>query len=217
MLKSKNYGDRLEVRKIFRDNSGEWGKLRRSTAAWGLRDVIIAFVITILIYKETGSELSVGKLVLVASLVSSASFALEQKLIKPRRRMLSIVMGAIVMFIAVIGLVIKINYFTLLLFIVLDAAFVPFFITPLTSASFNVINGNHEENLRVEYVINKEIVLNSGRIASTLILIFLLTIIKAGRSINYFLLFVGCTQFISLYFARNMKIWKTDSIKYEKS
>jgi len=207
-LSSENYGKKLRFKTIFGNSHEDWGKLRKSIAAWGLRDVIIAFLVITLVYKTTGSEWMVGKLSLISSLITSAAYVTEQKLIKPKRRLFSMHMGAIIMFIAVLGLVITINYNTLLFYILLDAAFIPFFVVPLSSASFNIINRNHDEDLRAEYVISKEIALNLGRIVSSIILIMLLTYIKTNSVLNYFLLFIGCAQLISLIFLRRLDIWK---------
>lgn len=209
-LKSENSGKRLEFGKLLGNSCHEWSGLRKSMAAWGFRDVVISFLITILIFQATGSEWIVGELSLYASLISSAAFLVEQKLIKPKRRLFSMHIGAIFMFAAVIGIFIKITYPTLLLFIILDAVFVPFFIVPVSSASFNIINRNHEENLRVEYVINREIVLNLGRIISTGVLILLLTLMKTNRILNNFLLFIGTAQLISLWFLRKLNIWNNE-------
>jgi MFS transporter, YQGE family, putative transporter len=117
----------------------------------------------------------------------------------------------LIMFTAVFGLVYKINFNTLLFFMLLDAAFAPFFLVPLSSASFNIINRNHDEDLRAEYIVNKEIVLNLGRIASTLVLILILNLIKSERVLNYFLFIIGGVQIISLLFLVRLKIWKEES------
>jgi MFS transporter, YQGE family, putative transporter len=109
---------------------------------------------------------------------------------------------------AVLGFTWNIGYISLFVFTILDAMFSPFFITPMSSASYNVINEYHEESLRAEYVINKEIVLNIGRIISTLVLIALLVFVKRTYILNYYLLFLGSTQLISLFFLRKMQIWK---------
>lgn len=207
-LCSEHYGKSLNIKKVFGSNCDDWKGLRKGIAAWGLRDVVVIFLITVLIFMSTGSELMVGELTLYASLISSAAYIVQQKLVKPKRRMLSIYMGAVIIFAAVLGLVIKISYITLLFYIVLDAAFLPFFTVPMSSASFNIINRNHDEDLRVEYVVNREIALNAGRIASTGILIFLLTFIKFDRVLNYFLLFIGGAQLISVHFLRRLSIWK---------
>lgn len=208
LLRADDYGKNLQWNKIFSTNCSDWKNLRMGFAAWGMRDVIIIFLITVLIFKTTGSEWMVGKLSLYAYLISSVSFIIEQKVIKPKRRTFSLHMGAILMFIAVLGLVSKISYATLIFYIILDAVFMPFFYVPLSSASFNIINKNHDENLRIEYLISKDIMLNIGRIISSGMLILLLSFVKYDRILNYYLLFIGSAQLYSLYFLRKVTIWE---------
>lgn len=207
MLHSNHYGDKLNFRKIISSNGFEWSNLRKGIAAWGLRDVVILFLINILIYKTTGSEMALGKLTLIAYLVSSASYVSEQKFIKPKKRIFSLCLGSVFMFVAVFGLVIKISYTTLVVYMILDALFLPFFIVPMTSAAFNILSRSHEENMRTEYIINREFVLNIGRIISSSLLIILLTFIKNQKILNYFLIFIGSAQLISLYFLKKIKTW----------
>lgn len=210
-LHPKDHGKKLDLKRIYSGSFDDWKWLRRGTAAWGFRDVIIVFVVTILAFKATGSELAVGKLSLGASIVSSIAFWAEQKLIKPRHRLVSMLTGAVLMFVAVWGLTAQISFATLLFFIFLDAAFIPFFIVPFSSASFNVINANHQEEHMVEYIINKEIALNSGRCVSTLLLMGLLSFIKLDNVLNFFLLFIGSSQLAAFYFLRRMRVWKAGS------
>ncbi|WFD11593.1 MFS transporter [Tepidibacter hydrothermalis] len=207
LLRSQHYGQKLNFKKIIGSNNFDWNNLRKSTAAWGLRDVVILFLLNILIYKTTGSEMELGKLFFIAYLISSASYILEQKFIKPKRRMFALHIGTILMFISVLGLVFKINYYSILFFIVLDAIAVPFFYVPMTSATFNVLSQHNEENMRIEYIINRDIALNTGRIVSTTLLMIFLTFIKNERVLNYFLLFIGSGQLIALYFLKKLKIW----------
>lgn len=211
LLHTNNYGEKLEFGRILSKIGDQWTCVRKAIGAWGMRDVVIGFLIIILIFKTTGSEFMVGKLSFLACLIASIAYIVEQKLVKPKLRVFSMHMGAVLIFVAVLGLVIKIDYTTLLIYVVLDAAFAPFFLVPMTSASFNVIDSHHENNLRIEYVINREIALNSGRVLSTLVLIGLLMYIKSDKMLNYFLLFIGSTQFISLFYLRKMKIWREQS------
>lgn len=207
MLHSEHYGDRLDFKRILSKNGDEWNNLRKSIAAWGLRDVVILFLIVILVYKTTGSEMALGKLTLIASLISSAAYVSEQKFIKPKRRLFSLHLGAVFMFISVAGLVIKINYTTLAMYMILSALFFPFFMVPVNSAAFNILSRNHEENMRIEYIVNREFALNFGRIVSTSLLIILLSLVKNERVLNYFLIFIGSAQLVSLYFLKRIKTW----------
>lgn len=207
-LHSEHYGEILDFKKIFGKNGFEWNNYRKSIAAWGIRDVVILFLISILVYKTTESEMALGKLSMIAYLISSASYVLEQKLIKPKRRVFSMGLGSVLMFIAVLGVFIRISYPTLAAYMVLDAIFLPFFIVPVASASFNILSRSNEEKMRTEYMINREFALNVGRIFSTSLLIAILTFVKNKRVLNYFLLFIGSAQLISLYFLRKIKTWE---------
>ncbi|OPJ56980.1 MFS transporter [Alkalithermobacter paradoxus] len=209
ILKSKNFDKNLDFRKVFGRNSSEWGYIQKSFIAYGFRDVIIFFVVTILIYTTTKSEITLGRLTLLTSLISSAAYYIEQRIIKPKRRMISLYIGAVFMFLSTIGIVVNISFITLLIFMIVNPMFFPFFYIPMNSASFNILDKEHEECMRIEYIINKDIALNIGRIISTFILIGLLTFVKNSRALNYFLLFISCSQFISIYFLRKLSVLNT--------
>lgn len=208
LIKADYYGSKVNFKKILGTNSHDWSFLRKGLFMWGFRDVIIGFLIIVLVFKTTGSEWSVGTFSLIGSVISSAAFVVEQKLVKPKSRLKSMLAGALLMFVGVWGLVVNISYGTLLIYMIMESAFLPFFLVPFSSASFNIISLQHQDDLRLEYIINKEIVLNLGRIISLSVLIGLLWFFKYDRSLNYFLLFIGCTQLIALYFLRKMRVWR---------
>ncbi len=208
LIKAEYYGSKINYKKVFGSNSRDWSILRKGIFMWGFRDVIIGFLIIVLVFKSTGSEWSVGTFALIASVISSVAYVVEQKLIKPKARLKSMLIGSILMFTAVWGLVVNIRYGTLMLYMIMESASLPFFLVPFSSASFNIISLQHQDDLRLEYIINKEIVVNLGRIISLSVLIGLLWFFKYDRSLNYFLLIIGCTQLIALYFLRKMKVWR---------
>jgi len=205
LLRCKSYGHSLDFKRAFSRNCEEWGIVRTSTALWGFRDVIIVFLVNILTIEATKSELSLGKLTLISSLVSSGAYVLVQKIIKPPNRRLSILIGVIGSFIAVLGLTLQVAYKTLVFYIITDAFFLPFFLIQLNSATFNVIDRNHEEDMRIEYMINKDLVLNTGRIISILILIALLSLFKASVTLKGYLLFLGIAPIASGYFLAKLR------------
>jgi YQGE family putative transporter len=91
------------------------------------------------------------------------------------------------------------------LYILLDAFFLPFFLIQLNSATFNTIDRNHENDMRIEYMINKDLVLNSGRIVSSVILILLLYMFGASSTLKVYLLFLGLVPLTSGYFLGRLK------------
>jgi MFS transporter, YQGE family, putative transporter len=204
-LRCKNYVGKLDYKKAFLSNCEEWGIIRKSTVFWGFRDVIIVFLVNILIIETTKSELSIGQLTLAASLVSSISYMLVQKIIKPSRRRLSIIIGTVGSFAAILGLAVKVEYITLLIYVVTDALFIPFFMIQLTSSTYNVINRAHDENMRIEYMINKDLMLNTGRIISAGILLILLNVSSDPAVLQGYLLFIGVAPIVSGYFLSKLK------------
>ena len=210
LLRCKNYGHSLDYEKAFSRNCEEWGIVRIATAIWGFRDVIIVFLVNILTIEATGSELSLGKLTLAGSLISSASYVLVQRVIKPPKRRLAIILGALGTSVAVLVLTVNVVYATLVLYVMMDAFFLPFFLIQLNSATFNVIDRSHENNMRIEYMINKDIVLNSGRVISVLILIVLLTSFKNSGVLKAYLLLLGVIPAVSGYFLARLKIFQRD-------
>ncbi len=199
LLRCKSYGRKLDFKKAFSRNCEEWSIVRTSTTLWGFRDVIIVFLVNILTIEATQSELSLGKLTLISSLVSSASYVLVQRVIKPPHRRLSILIGVLGSSIAVLALTVNVVYGTLVFYIMMDAFLLPFFLIQLNSATFNVINRNHEEDMRIEYMINKDLVLNSGRAISALILIVLLSLFNAPSTLRFYLLFLGLVPIAAGY------------------
>lgn len=205
LLRCRNYGYRLDYKKSYSHNSEEWGTIRLATALWGFRDVIIVFLVNILTIEATGSELSLGKLTLASSLVSSASYVLVQKVIKPPRRRLAILLGVLGTSAAVLVLSANVAYSTLVFYIMMDAFFLPFFLIQLNSATFNVIDRSHENDMRIEYMINKDIVLNGGRIVSILILIALLALFRPPGVLRGYLILLGLVPIASGYFLGRLR------------
>jgi YQGE family putative transporter len=204
-LKCKDSIGKLKLNRVFSKNCDDWQKIRISTVLWGFRDAIIGFLVNILIIEVTKSELSLGSLSLVGSLLSAAGFMIVQKIIKPRRRVASIYIGTILSFIAVIGISINVTYNNILIYILLNSFFMPFFVIQLSSSTFNVINRVHQEDLRIEYMINKDIALNLGRIISALILLILLTAFKTRDILKIYLLFIGFVPIFSGYYLSKLK------------
>lgn len=204
-LKCKNYGSKLDFKKAIGSNCEEWSVIRKSSFLWGFRDVIIAVLINILIIETTGSELSLGKLTFIGSLCSSLAYVLVQRIIKPPRRRLSIYIGTLGAFLAVLGLVININITTLLIYAIVNSFFIPFFIIQWSSSTFNVIDRVHEENMRIEYLINRDLVLNTGRAVSAIILLILLVNFKDISVLKFYLVFISIAPSLSGYFLGKLK------------
>lgn len=222
LLKCNNYGSKVDYKVVFSRNSKEWSIIRKAVMIWSFRDVIIGFLVSLLIIEATNSELSLGETTLIASLVSSGAYVLVQKIIKPPHRKKAIYIGAIGSFIAVLGIVFKVTYSTLLIFVIIDGFFLPFFIIQLNSATFNVISRSHDEGMRIEYMINKDLAINGGRIISAVILIALISMYNTEVTIRGYLLFISMAPLLSGYFLTKLtevlegKLSKDKAIRHRK-
>lgn len=199
-LKAPSHSSNLNFNKIFSNNCNDWKCIRVATLLWGFRDIVIIFIINILIILATGSELSLGEFSLTGALISSGAFIMVQRIIKPNKRKLSIYIGVFGSYGALLGLFIGINYSTLLIYTILNSFFLPFYVIQFSSATFNVINRTNEEESNVEYMINRELVLNYGRIISTSLLLILFSSFKDMKMLKFFLLFIGAFPLVSSYY-----------------
>lgn len=98
-----------------------------------------------------------------------------------------------------------VSYRTLIMYTLLDAIFIPFFLIQLSSSTFNVIDRSHNEDMRIEYMINKDLVLNGGRIISSLVLITMLTVFKNSSMLKFYLLFIGFAPIASGFFLSKLR------------
>jgi YQGE family putative transporter len=205
IIKCKSYGSKVNFKMCISNNCHDWGIYRRTIFFWGIRDTTIGFVISILIIQTTGSELSLGKLTLVGALVSAASYALVQKIIKPPKRRFAVYFGAVGAFAALIGIIYEISYITLLMFTIIDAFFIPFFLIQYSSTACNIIDRAHDEDMRVEYMINRNIVINTGRALSALLILLMVLFFKHSSIIKFYLFVIGFSPIVSGYFLRKLK------------
>lgn len=201
----KSYSDKLNFKLIVHGSNKEWNTVAKSTFVWGFRDATIILVVNIMIIEKLKSELTLGIFILIASLITAGSYVLVQKIIKPKKRKQSILIGTIGSFLASCVLAINTSYFALFIYTVMDAFFIPFYMVQLSSATFNVIDEAHEENFRIEYMINRDIVLNGGRIISTTVLICMLILFENSWNLKIYLIFMGISSLLAGLYLRKLK------------
>jgi YQGE family putative transporter len=204
ILKCENNNGKLNIRKALNPNCEQWEPLKKCIFFWGFRDVIIIFIINILVIETTNSELFLGKLTLLASIITASSYILVQKIIKPALRKKAIILGTFGSFFAVLGLTINVTKLMLMVYVVMDAFFLPFFIIQQNSSTFNVIEKSHNSDFRMEYIINKDIFLNLGRIISSSILMLVLMIFKDFEILKSYLFFIALSPIVAGYYLRKI-------------
>ncbi|MFZ5353586.1 MAG: MFS transporter [Bacillota bacterium] len=211
IISCKRYDSKLDIKTVLHGGCKDWNIIKWATVLWGFRDVVIVYIVNILIIETMKSELLLGKIILAGSLITSASYVLVQRIIKPPKRQLAVILGTAGSMLAVVLIAIKVNYLTILSYIVIDSFFIPFYIIQLTSATFNVISRARDEDLRIEYIINKDIALNAGRVLSSAVLFILLLLfdkdaLQELRFLKFYLLFIGIAPLFSGILLRRLRV-----------
>jgi YQGE family putative transporter len=190
--------------RILKKRQTPWRPVFGALAAQGLRESVFGVMIGLLVYIQTGSELSLGNFALITSTVGFISFYATGKWLKPVWRRSGMLIGTIVMTAVIVPFFFGVSFTTLLIFGVGAALFIPLYTIPMTSAVFDLI-GMDEDSARerVEYVVMRELALNAGRITGMVIFIVTLSFSKAPLVINCMLLVIGSAPLLSWLFMRN--------------
>lgn len=157
----------LSLKKPWKDtiHNTRWNKMMLAHYFFGLREGLIGFLISLLVFIAVASEFRLGIYSFVVSATSLLAYFMAGRLMKPEKRVFFTVLGAIMLTVMVIPLFVKFNYFTLLLMGLGSAVFYPLFLIPITSTTFDLIGEDMEKaKLRVEYIIMREISFSSGRV-----------------------------------------------------
>lgn len=192
-------------------SEGPWRKVFVALIGQGMREGVFGFIIGLLIYIATQSEMNIGNFSLITSALALVSFMIVGRFIKPRYRKWSMLVGVVAMIAVIVPFFWSISYKTLLIFGIGTALFIPFYIIPMTSSVFDLI-GKDEESARqrVEYVVMREVGLNIGRMAGTLLFILVVSLTGASPlSLNWLLLGIGSSPLLAWWFMRSNLVPKT--------
>lgn len=191
-----------------------WRQLRRSTG-WrqvagslffqGLREGVFSFLIGLLVYIAAKEESKLGQFALVTSAVSLVSYWAAGKFFKPRFRSAGMMVGGALLVGVIVPLLWQVNYITLLLMGIGTSLFIPLYMLPMISTSFDLI-GESEESVsnRVELVVLRELSLMSGRLLGIVVFIAVLSVNGSERTITILLLVLGAAPLGSWLMLRRM-------------
>ncbi len=201
-----NY-DWLLTPHALRKQRTPWLPVFAALAAQGVRESVLGLMIGLLVYISTGSEWRLGNFTLIVSAVAFISFYAVGKWLKPVWRSRGMLIGTIVMTAVIVPFFTGVTYTTLLIFGIGASLFFPLFTIPMTSAVFDLI-GSKEDSVRqrVEYVVMRELGLNTGRIVGMVLFITTLSFSRAPLVISILLLVAGSAPLLSWRFMRHLLI-----------
>ncbi|WP_066257641.1 MFS transporter [Neobacillus drentensis] len=190
-----------------RKQNENWRLITNAHFFQGLREGTFAFVISVLIYLSTGSEMSLGTFGLLNSGISFIAYYLASRLIKQKYRKKAILIGGLLLYIAVLIIAWDVNFVKLLIYGGIIAIAYPLLLVPYMSTTYDVIGtGWKAAEMRIEYIVVREIFLNLGRIVSILSFLVAITWFKAETSIPILLLILGAGHTCIYFFLKRVQL-----------
>jgi MFS transporter, YQGE family, putative transporter len=186
-------------------SSGHWRQASASLVFQGLREGVFSFLIGLLVYIAAKEESKLGQYMLITSGVSLISYWAAGKWFKPGYRSAGMLAGSIMLTAVISPLLWQVSYLTLLILGIGTSLFIPLYMLPMVSTSFDLMGETRESvGKRVELVVLRELSLMTGRVAGTLIFIAVLSISTSPRTMTLLLLGLGAAPVGSWLFLRRL-------------
>lgn len=173
----------------------------------GLREGTFVFVISVFVYITSNSEMALGKFGFVNSLTSFIAYYAVSRWMKRKYRKKAILCGGLLLYGAVFLIVFHLSYPRLILYAIVIAIAYPLLLVPYSSLTFDVIGRSWKSaEMRIEYIVVRELFLNGGRIVS--ILAFLAVIVFFGEKpgIPVLMLILGAGHLLIYLFVRHIHL-----------
>lgn len=190
-----------------RSRNRNWRIITNAHFFQGIRDGTFVFVISVFVFISTGSELALGTFGLVNSGIAFLAYYTVSRIVKPAYRKTAILAGAALLYCAIFIIYGEITYGRLLLYGCLIGIGYPLMLVPYMSMTYDVIGrGWKAAEMRIEYVVVRELYLNAGRIVSISAFIAAISFFSEARSIPVLLLIVGSGHVIASLLLRRVHI-----------
>lgn len=189
-----------------RKNSMNWRMITNAHFFQGLREGTFIFVISVYVFISTGSELALGTYGLVNSSISFLGYFLVSRLLKKEYRKRAILIGGLLLYAAIFFIVFEVTYQKLLMYAATIAIAYPLLLVPYISLTYDVIGrGWKAAEMRIEYIVVREIFLNAGRIVSILGFLAAVSFFNEEKSIPILLLIIGAGHSVIYLFVRKIQ------------
>ncbi len=166
------------------------------------KDTISMFLISILVFKVTGNEFSLGKYIFLVSGITIATSYFIGKFSKPETRHSYVLVGSIIYFLACIILIYKINFQTLILYGIFSAIADYLIRIPLSAYALDIISldANASER-KMEYIVARDIPIALGRIIILVVFAIFLQYINesAVKAIIFIISFMPYLMYKAMY------------------
>lgn len=190
-----------------RKNNRNWKRITTAHVCQGLREGTFVFVVSIFIFISTGTELALGTFGLINSGVGLFTYYCASRFIKRNHRTMAILIGCIGLFLSIFFLIIDVTYAKLLIYGFLIAIFYPLLLVPYVSLTYDVIGRSwNAAEMRIEYIVVRELYLNIGRILSILAFLICISIFDMKMILPYLLVVLGLGHTFIYLFVKDIKL-----------
>ncbi|MDP4085216.1 MAG: MFS transporter [Bacillota bacterium] len=190
-----------------RKNNKNWKLITNAHIFQGLREGMFAFVISVYVYLSSGSELALGGYGLVNSGISFVAYYAASRFIKRNMRKKAIFVGGILLYLAIFLIVGDVSFIKLIIYAATIAIAYPILLVPYISTTYDVIgSGWQAAEMRVEYIVVRELYLNLGRIISILIFLGAILFFNEQKCIPILLLVLGAGHTCIYWFVRRVEL-----------
>jgi YQGE family putative transporter len=167
------------------------------------RDAISIFLISILVFKSTGSEFTLGKFSMIVALATILTAYLLARFSKPSTRDRFVLTGAVISFLMSFLLVYKINFYTLLAYGIIGAVADYLVRIPISAHALDVISLDANAGERkMEYIVARDIPVAIGRITMLVVFVTFLRYMPAD-GIKTIIVIISTFPFGVYFFMRN--------------
>ncbi|HLR80660.1 MAG TPA: MFS transporter [Bacillota bacterium] len=216
------------VKQVVRQwkHNPHWRKILNAHVFQGLREGIFMFVITIWVFLVTKSEFLLGIFNLYFYGISFVFYFLATKFIPPSKRKKAVLIGSILLYGSLFIILFRMNYLSLIIYAMMIGMAYPMINVPYGSLTYDVIGKAWKaKELRVEYIVVREVFVNGGRIVSIVAFLFTIMISNPEKSIPVLLIIFGashlfvyiCIRDIHLTNLSNKDVIVKDQVSNEKN
>ncbi|RDW21919.1 MFS transporter [Oceanobacillus chungangensis] len=190
-----------------RKNNKNWKRILHAHFLQGLREGVFAFVISIWVFVLTQSEFALGIFNLFLSGISIVLYFFATKYIKPAARKKAVLIGSILLSISSFIFLFPIDFIFLIVYAVFIGIAYPIINVPYVSLTYDVIgHARNAKELRIEYIVVRELFLNVGRIISIVIFIVLVHLFTAVKVIPILLVVLGSAHLFIYLYVKNISL-----------
>ncbi len=175
----------------------DWRRVLFGSTIYGLREGVFLFLIGLLMYIATGSEMELGEFFLLQSALSFASFFIVSRMVHVHNRKKILGVGAVLLAGCAFLFLLPLRTLTLLWYGGLVAICLPWFLVPLQGTIFDIIgrlDNETKDNARLEHIVMRETFSNTGRVIGVSAFLVWIGLDRSGKSIPYLAFCIGLVQ-----------------------